>query len=116
MGVWEETTETDAGLQVKGRLLINDVERAREVRALVQAEAITGLSIGFSTKQATTRKGGGRTIKALELVEISLVTVPCHPGARITSAKSPQTPFGLLRPSIGQLAPFVPRKETDYGL
>jgi HK97 family phage prohead protease len=88
VGVWDELTETDAGLQVKGRMLVNDVARAREVRALVTAGAIAGLSIGFTTKQAVARKGGGRTIKALELVEISLVTVPCHPGARITSAKS----------------------------
>uniref|UniRef100_UPI00350E41C7 HK97 family phage prohead protease n=1 Tax=Jiella sp. LLJ827 TaxID=2917712 RepID=UPI00350E41C7 len=32
--------------------------------------------------------GGGRTISALDLVEISLVTVPAHPGARITSRKA----------------------------
>lgn len=88
VGVWDSIQETGAGLQVKGRLLINDVARAREVRALVQAKAITGLSIGYSVKQATGRKGGGRTIKSLELVEISLVAVPMHPRARITSAKS----------------------------
>lgn len=87
VGVWEATTETDTGLEVRGRLLVEDLERAREVRALIQAGAVTGLSIGFSTKKAAPRRGGGRTISALELVEISLVTVPCHPGARITSAK-----------------------------
>jgi HK97 family phage prohead protease len=88
IGVWDEIRETPEGLTVKGRLLVDDVARAREVRALVQAKALTGLSIGFSTKQATSRKGGGRNIKSLELVEISLVTVPMHPGARVTSAKS----------------------------
>lgn len=88
IGVWDSIEENDAGLQVKGRLLVNDVARAREVRALVQAGAISGLSIGYSVKQATGRKGGGRIIKSLELVEISLVAVPMHPGARVTSAKS----------------------------
>lgn len=88
VGVWEATTETDTGLEVRGRLLVEQVERAREVRALVQAGAVTGLSIGFSTKKASARKGGGRTITSLELVEISLVTVPAHPGARIRSAKT----------------------------
>lgn len=88
IGVWEEATETDRGLEVKGRLLIDHVERAREVRALVQAGAIGGLSIGFSTRKAAPRRGGGRTISALDLVEISLVAVPCHPRARITGAKS----------------------------
>jgi HK97 family phage prohead protease len=95
VGVWEATSETEAGLEVRGRLLINDVERAREVRALVQAGAVTGLSIGFSTKKAAPRSGGGRTIKALELVEISLVTVPCHPGARITGAKTAEAAIAM---------------------
>jgi HK97 family phage prohead protease len=88
VGVWTATQETEKGLEVKGRLLIEDVERAREVRALVHSGAVTGLSIGFQTKQATARKGGGRTITSLELVEISLVAIPMHPGARVLSAKT----------------------------
>jgi len=96
VGVWDEIVETADGLQVKGRLLIADVARAREVRALVQAKAITGLSIGYSVKQATGRKGGGRIIKSLELAEISLVTIPMHPGARVTSAKSASDLFAVV--------------------
>jgi HK97 family phage prohead protease len=61
----------------------------------VQAKAITGLSIGYSVKQATGRKGGGRIIKSLELAEISLVTIPMHPGARVTSAKSASELFAI---------------------
>lgn len=88
IGVWESVSEGSEGLQVKGRLLIEDVARAREVRALVREQAVTGLSIGFVTKKAVTRRGGGRTISALELHEISIVAVPCHPGATITSMKA----------------------------
>jgi HK97 family phage prohead protease len=89
VGVWDAIGETDSGLEVRGRLLIEEVARAREVHALVKAKAVTGLSIGFMTKQAAARKGArGRIIKALDLAEISLVTIPCHPGARVTSAKS----------------------------
>lgn len=89
VGVWESIEETGVGLQVKGRLLVDDVARAREVRALVTAGAVGGLSIGFQTKAATPRKGStGRTISAVNLVEISLVTIPSHPGARVTSAKT----------------------------
>ena len=87
VGVWHEIRETAHGLEVRGRLLINDVEKAREVHSLVRARAITGISIGFVTKQANPRPGGGREINALNLHEISLVTVPAHPGALITSAK-----------------------------
>ena len=88
IGAWAEAVEKDDGLHVKGSLLVNDLSRAREVHALIRAGAVRGLSIGFSTKKAAPRRGGGRTIKALELVEISLVTVPMHPGAKVASAKS----------------------------
>lgn len=87
VGVWDEISETPEGLSVKGRLLIDDVERAREVRALIQAGAMRGLSIGFASRKAFPRTGGGRTIKDLDLMEISIVAIPAHPGARITSAK-----------------------------
>ncbi|WP_430251711.1 HK97 family phage prohead protease [Neorhizobium sp. DAR64860/K0K1] len=88
IGVWSTASEDGAGLQVKGTLLIGDVARAREVHALVKSGAVKGLSVGFVTKKALARKGGGRTISALELIEVSLVTVGMHPGARVTSAKS----------------------------
>jgi HK97 family phage major capsid protein/HK97 family phage prohead protease len=87
IGVWDDITETDEGLTVKGRLLIDDVERAREVRAMIQAKAVTGLSIGFVTTKAT-RNPKGRNITGLTLHEISVVAVPCHPGALITTIKS----------------------------
>lgn len=88
VGVWDEITETPEGLQVKGRLLIEDLPRAREVRAMIRERALSGLSIGFSTTKAAPRKGTrGRSISGLELLEISVVAVPAHPGARITSAK-----------------------------
>lgn len=88
LGAWDSINETQDGLEVRGRLLVDEVVRAREVRALVKSGAVTGLSIGFSTKNATAKPGGGRKIKSLELVEISLVGIPMHPGARVRSAKS----------------------------
>ena len=88
IGAWSEAAETDEGLMLKGNLLVNDVGRAREVAALVKAGAVRGISIGFITKKAAARKGGGRTITELELLEASLVAIPMHPGAKVTSAKS----------------------------
>lgn len=88
VGSWDFATEKSDGLHLSGRLLVDDVERAREVRALVRSGAVRGISIGFITKKAVNRSGGGRTIKSLELLEASLVTIPMHPGARVTSAKS----------------------------
>ncbi|WP_037317183.1 phage major capsid protein [Ruegeria halocynthiae] len=93
IGVWDQITESNEGLTVKGRMLVDDVERAREVCAMIRSKAISGLSIGFVTKQHK-RHAKGRTITAAHLHEISVVAVPCHPGAQITSIKSddPQTP------------------------
>ena len=47
IGVWEDIRETAAGLEVKGRLVLQ-VQRAREALALLKAGAVDALSIGFS--------------------------------------------------------------------
>ncbi|HEV7284879.1 MAG TPA: HK97 family phage prohead protease, partial [Kaistia sp.] len=88
VGTWDQAVEKSDGLHISGRLLVDDVPRAREVQALVKSGAVRGISIGFVTRKAVARTGGGRTIKSLEWLEASLVTIPMHPGARVTSAKS----------------------------
>ena len=88
IGTWTSAEDRDGGWYLKGQMLVQDVQRAREVRAFARAGAIKGLSIGFITKKAEPRRGGGRVIKELELLEVSLVTVGMHPGAVVTSAKS----------------------------
>jgi HK97 family phage prohead protease len=88
VGTWDAAEEGDEGLRLKGRLLVDEVTRAREVRALVRSGAVRGISIGFRTKKAAKRPKGGRTIEQVELLEASLVTIPMHPGARVTAAKT----------------------------
>ena len=88
VGIWDTASEAADGLDVKGRLLIDVMPRAREVHAMVKNKIIGGLSIGFQILKASGRKGHGRTISALKLAEVSLVSVPMHPGARVLSAKS----------------------------
>lgn len=87
VGVWDALEETAEGLKVKGRLLVKEVARAREVLALIKEGAMTGLSIGYVTRKAA-RTQGGRDLVDVELLEVSVVAVPMHPGARITDAKS----------------------------
>lgn len=86
IGLWNEVGETDQGLQVKGQLFVKENRQARGVRSLIKSGQLTGLSIGFRTKEAT-RKGGNRIISRLDLLEISVVRDPAHPQARIASAK-----------------------------
>ncbi|MEO0485983.1 MAG: HK97 family phage prohead protease [Pseudomonadota bacterium] len=84
IGIWEEVRETEKGLYVKGRLL-PDVARATEAAALLKAGAIDGLSIGYRTVKAKKNDKGQRLLSELELWEVSLVTFPMLPEARVGS-------------------------------
>lgn len=86
IGVWDEVREDDRGLYVKGRLL-TDVAKGREAVALVGAGAIDGLSIGYRTIRAERDGQGARKLVELDLWEVSLVTFPMLPEARV-AAKS----------------------------
>jgi HK97 family phage prohead protease len=86
IGTWDEITETADGLVTKGSLHM-DHARARAVHGMIKGGLVSGLSIGFKTKEAT-KQGRNRVISALDLYEISVVRNPSHPRARITSAKS----------------------------
>jgi len=86
IGVWDEVREDARGLWVKGRLL-PDVARGREAAELIAAGAIDGLSIGYRTVKATKNDKGQRLLTELELWEVSLVTFPMLPSARV-AAKS----------------------------
>jgi HK97 family phage prohead protease len=82
IGVWDEVREDDRGLWVKGRLL-TDVAKGREAASLIGAGAIDGLSIGYRTVKARKDDKGGRLLSELELWEVSLVTFPMLPDARV---------------------------------
>jgi HK97 family phage prohead protease len=82
IGIWDEVREDARGLFVRGRLL-RDVARAREAAALIEAGAIDGLSIGYRTLRATKDGQGRRLLSEVELWEVSLVTFPMLPDARV---------------------------------
>jgi Escherichia/Staphylococcus phage prohead protease len=87
IGTWHSLTENAKGLYVKGRMILT-VARAKEVYDLLQAKAVSGLSIGFRTVKASTdRKTGTRLLEQLDLKEISLCTFPMNAAARIVSVK-----------------------------
>jgi HK97 family phage prohead protease len=90
IGVWEEVREDERGLFVKGRLL-PDVDKGREAIALLKAGAIDSMSIGYRTIEAEAETAGGRGVRKLteiDLFEISLVTFPMLPDAKVTNVKS----------------------------
>ena len=87
IGIWLELVEDSRGLYARGRL-IPDVQRGREVLALVKAGAIDGLSIGFKTVQGRVDpRTRIRKIEQVDLWEISIVTFPLLTGARVRAVK-----------------------------
>jgi len=75
------------GLKVRGKLNL-EVQRAREVRAMLIAGDVSGLSIGFRRLKDESRAGGIRHITQARLVEVSFVAVPSVPGSRVTSVRT----------------------------
>jgi HK97 family phage prohead protease len=88
IGRWLSLLEDSRGLKVRGRLSL-EVARARELRALIRDGAVDGLSIGFRTERARADPSTGRRhLLKIDLWEVSLVTFPMLPGARVTAAKT----------------------------
>jgi HK97 family phage prohead protease len=90
IGTWESVSEDDRGLFVKGRI-IPEVDKGREALALLKAGAIDSMSIGYRTIESESAKADGQTVRKLteiDLFEISLVTFPMLPDAKVTDVKS----------------------------
>ncbi len=83
VGVWTTLREDARGLYAQGRLTAG---AAGELSALIADGAIDGLSIGFRT---VTARADPRTrlrhILEADLWEISIVTFPMLPGARLSA-------------------------------
>lgn len=88
IGIYTNIYEDEKGLFVEGKLLIDDVPRAKSTHALLKAGAIDGLSIGYSTKKANQQGNGVRELIEVDIGEISIVTQPANDRSLITSVKS----------------------------
>lgn len=88
IGTWTKIHEDARGLFVRGQLA-TEVAKAREVLSLMRAGAIDGLSIGFRTvKGVRNPRSGVRRLEEIDLWEISVVTFPMQPEARVASVKA----------------------------
>ncbi|WP_133772970.1 HK97 family phage prohead protease [Enterovirga rhinocerotis] len=89
IGRWLSVAEDRRGLRVRGRLN-PAVGRAREIAALLREGAVDGLSIGFRVVEADRDRARGlRRLIRVDLWEISLVTFPMLPGARVEARPPP---------------------------
>jgi HK97 family phage prohead protease len=85
IGKWTVIEEKPEGLHVTGKLNL-ETQRGREARALMLDGSLSGISIGFRARSAE-RRSKGRTLTDIDLVEASLVGLPCAPNARVRSIK-----------------------------
>lgn len=92
VGIWTEMAEDDKGLRVTGKLA--DTTRGQDTYKLLTMTprpAITGLSIGFMAKEFSMGTKPGeprRTLKAIDLMECSIVTFPANLKAQIDSVRA----------------------------
>jgi len=92
IGIWTSLSEDGHGLKVSGKFA--DTARGREAYALLKMDprpAIDGLSIGYIPKEWAQRskpEEPRRTLKKVDLLEVSLVTFPANGKARVSAVKS----------------------------
>ena len=87
IGVIDSLVETPAGLEIKGRLIL-EVTKGAETYALVKQGAMRGLSIGFAPTKTTRDANGVRKILAAYLGEVSFVTRGMNDEAVVTNIKT----------------------------
>ena len=105
VGRWTALREDRHGLYVEGRLTPG-VQKAEELAALIGAGALDGLSIGFRTVRARNDpRNAVRRIVEADLWEVSIVTFPMLPGARLRALPEdfPARP-GAVDTETGRLA------------
>lgn len=98
IGAWTSISEDARGLRVSGRLNMA-VARAREVHALLRQGALDGLSIGFRAVRSLREAGGVRRLVEIDLWEVSVVTFPMLPDARVQAVKRVLPSAALVRPN-----------------
>jgi uncharacterized protein len=82
IGFVEKLDEDARGLRVVARVVASG--RGEQAAMLLRAGAIDGLSFGYRVKAARPdRTRGVRALSRLELIEVSLVTFPMQPLARV---------------------------------
>lgn len=89
IGKWTSFEEDEFGLKVEGEFL--DTTTGIDAYKAAKAGAITGLSIGYIPREVKLGKGPdepARLLKTVDLIEVSVVTIPANPEARIANVKS----------------------------
>jgi uncharacterized protein len=95
IGRWTGAHEDSEGLWMQGLIDPAHATTAAVLR-LIKSGAADGLSIGFRALDAIPRPSGGRILKTIDLREVSVVTFPMLPRARLRLRAD--QPFSTLNP------------------
>ncbi len=87
IGVIDMAAEVQEGLFIKCRLPKAN-SMVMDMLPLLKMGALGDFSIGFNVVDSETTPDGNRIIKEIDLWEVSIVTIPANPKAKITSVKS----------------------------
>lgn len=91
IGVYSSMEEDSVGLKVIGQLALKTA-RGAEAYELMKMGAVTGMSIGYRSRDDSyDRVTGVRTLKKVDLYELSLVTFPMNDASRVSSVKGIET-------------------------
>ena len=91
IGKWTKMTEDDRGLYAEGKLINLDTERGKTIYGALSEGVLDGLSIGYRAKEFSLRSKPDeprRTLKAISLMELSVVTFPANGKARVSAVKA----------------------------
>jgi uncharacterized protein len=91
IGRWTKMEEDETGLLVEGRLIALDTDHGKRVYGAMKEGELDGLSIGYRAKEyviGTKPDEPYRTIKRLDLLEVSVVLFGMNDLALIDSVKS----------------------------
>jgi Escherichia/Staphylococcus phage prohead protease len=106
-------TEDDRGLH--GEFKLSRTTRGHDAYQLLKDGAIDSMSIGYiPDDQEFDDAHGVRKLKSVDLLEISLVSIPMNEEARITAVKAAQLPLPTTAgPSIASMRLQLARKRLE---
>lgn len=88
IGVVQKARETEEGLLIEAK--VSEIERAQEIKTLIQEGVLDSLSIGFKAVRDEIASRNGRSIrviKEVKLLEVSTVAFPANENAEILDVK-----------------------------
>lgn len=103
-GKWLSMKEDKHGLFVKGEFA--DTQLGRETHTLMKMEAVTGMSIGYMTRESDFTNDGTRLLKEVDLIETSIVSLPMNPLAQVTAVKTRTSAAGEYVPTPREMEKY----------